>query len=130
MQTIPVSAKAHLQVKLTQANSMVGYNGTGTTASFVYDGDGDGVRVKGTVNGTTTIYIGELYEASGTTVKKYYYSDGARVAERVEGSPIPTENGLFLLLTDHLLPSLRCGSATRGSTTRVLKSGLGSLYAE
>ncbi len=73
----------------------------------------------GTVNGTITIDIGEHYVVSGTTVKKYYYSGGARVAERVEWLPIPSENGLFFLLTDHL-----------GSTTRILKSGSGSLYAE
>jgi hypothetical protein len=78
------------------------------------------VRIKGVINAGTPVptTVGEHYEMSGTTVKKYYYSGGARVAERVEWSPIPAENGLFFLLTDHL-----------GSTTRVLQ-GTGTLYAE
>ena len=80
---------------------MVGYAGGSISASFIYDGDG--VRVKGTVNGTTTIYLGELYEASGATVKKHYYSSVARV----EGSSIQTENGLFVLLTDNLENTMR-----------------------
>ena len=75
-----------------QAKSMVGYNGGTLTSSFVYDGDG--VRVKGTVNGVTTIYVGEHYEVSGTTVKKYYSSGGTRVAMNISGSSIPEENGL------------------------------------
>jgi hypothetical protein len=41
------------------------------------------------------------------------------VAERVEGSLIPAENGLDILLTDPLLSSLRCGSASRGSTALI-----------
>ena len=39
------------------------------TVSFVYDGDGR--RVKATVNGVTTYYVGDHYEVSGGVVKKY-----------------------------------------------------------
>jgi hypothetical protein len=35
------------------------------TATFVYDGDGN--RVKGTVDGVTITYIGNYYEWSGST---------------------------------------------------------------
>jgi len=108
-----MTTRASYTLKYDQANRMVEDSGGGITATFVYDGDG--VRVKGTVGGVTTIYIGEHYEVSGTTVKKYYYSGGARVAERVEGSPIPAENGLYFLLTDHL-----------GSTTLTIKDGVQS----
>ena len=38
---------------------MTGVSGS-VTATFVYDGDGN--RVKGTVNGTTTVYIGNYIE--------------------------------------------------------------------
>ena len=100
-----------------QANRLVGYNGGGISATFVYDGDG--VRVKGKVGPTTspvtTVYIGDHYEVSGAIVKKYYYSGGARVAMSISGSPITGEDGLHFILTDHL-----------GSTTRTIKDGAGS----
>jgi len=62
-------------------------------ATFVYDGDG--WRVKATVNGTTTVYIGNYYEQTGSTIRKYYYAGGQRVAMR-ENSTV------YYLLTDHL----------------------------
>jgi RHS repeat-associated protein len=70
------------------------------TASFVYDGDGN--RVKGTVNGTTTAYVGNYYEWSGSasTMKKYYYAGSLRLAMRT-GSGTGT-TGLLWLLGDHL----------------------------
>jgi YD repeat-containing protein len=66
-----------------------------TLATFVYDGDGK--RVKGTVSGVTTAYIGNHFEWTGSTstMKKYYYAGGARVAMRVGST-------LSFLLTDHL----------------------------
>ncbi len=45
-------------------NRLVSYSGGGVTASFVYDGDGH--RVKATFNGTTTIYVGDYYEKTGS----------------------------------------------------------------
>ena len=63
------------------------------TASFVYDGDGR--RVKGTVNGVTSYYVGDQYEVSGGVVKKYYTAGGRRIALRSGGT-------LTWLLSDHL----------------------------
>ena len=63
------------------------------SASFVYDGDGR--RVKATVNGVTTYYVGDHYEVSGGVVKKYYSAGGKRVALRSDGT-------LYWLLNDHL----------------------------
>jgi YD repeat-containing protein len=74
------------------ANRLVGVSG-GASASFVYDGDGQ--RVKATVNGVTTVYVGDYYEQTGSTLKKYYYAGGQRVAMRENGT-------LYWLLTDHL----------------------------
>jgi len=64
-------------------------------ATFVYDGDGN--RVKGVVGGVTTTYIGNYFEWTGSTstMKKYYYAGGTRVAER-KGTT------LYWLLSDHL----------------------------
>jgi RHS repeat-associated protein len=65
----------------------------GASATFVYDGDGN--RVKGTVGSTTTYYVGNYYELSGSTTRKYYYAGSQRVAM--------TENGtVYYLLSDHL----------------------------
>jgi hypothetical protein len=63
------------------------------TASLVYDGDGQ--RVKGTVGGVTTAYVGNWYEWSGSTGKKYYSAGGARIAMNDAGT-------VRYLLGDHL----------------------------
>jgi RHS repeat-associated protein len=57
----------------------------GATASFVYDGDGN--RVKGTVNGVTTVYVGSHYEYNVNTgvATSYYYAGSTRVAMRQGG---------------------------------------------
>ena len=70
------------------------------TASFVYNGDG--TRVKGTIGGTTTVYIGNYYEWTGSTstMKSYYYAGGTRVAVR-DGNSTGTDD-LYWLLADHL----------------------------
>jgi RHS repeat-associated protein len=69
----------------------------GKTIQATYTYDGDGNRVKTVVGSTTTTYIGNYLEWTGstTTMKKYYYSGGQRVAMR-QGST------LYFLLTDHL----------------------------
>ncbi len=77
-------------------NRLTAVSGTGLSASFVYDGDGN--RVKGTVNGATTVYIGNTFEWTGSTstMKMYYYASGVRVAMRTgTGNPI-------WLMGDHL----------------------------
>ncbi len=70
----------------------------GQVTRLVYDGDGSRVlrRVEG---GETTVYIGDYYEREGSTVRKYYYAGGQRIAVRVDGA-------LYFLHSDHL------GSAT------------------
>ncbi len=67
-------------------------------ARFAYDADGN--RVKGTVNGMTTVYIGGIYEYRGGASTRYYLGHGGVVALRREG--YPGDNGLFYLLGDHL----------------------------
>jgi RHS repeat-associated protein/uncharacterized repeat protein (TIGR01451 family) len=63
-------------------------------ATFVYDGDGN--RVKTTFGSTTTIYVGAIYERdNGSTVRKYYYAGGVRIAMRTGGQT-------YYLLSDHL----------------------------
>jgi RHS repeat-associated protein len=63
------------------------------TASFLYDGDNR--RVKGTVGGVTSYYVGHHYEVAGSTIKKYYYAGDTRIALRSGGV-------LSWLLGDHL----------------------------
>ena len=58
--------------------------------------DGNGQRVKGTVNGGTTVYVGNYLERSGETLTKYFYAGSQRIAMRTDtGEP-------DWLLTDHL----------------------------
>ena len=66
---------------------------TGQVTRFVYDGDGNRILRIGPDG--TTVYIGEYYERTGGTVRKYYYAAGQRVAVRVNGT-------LYFLHTDHL----------------------------
>jgi hypothetical protein len=44
-------------------------SGPALSASFVYDGDGQ--RVKSTINGTITTFVGTYYEKTGGTVTMY-----------------------------------------------------------
>jgi RHS repeat-associated protein len=62
-------------------------------ASFTYDGDGK--RVKSTINGTTTYFVGAHYEVANGVVTKYYYAGAQRIAMRTNGT-------LKFLLGDHL----------------------------
>ncbi len=57
--------------------------------------DGDGARVKSTVNGVTTSFIGSHYEVTNGVVTKYYFAGSQRIAMRTNGT-------LTYLLTDHL----------------------------
>ena len=62
-------------------NRLVGVTGT-PSASFTYNGDG--VRVKSVVGSSTTVFIGEYLEWTGSTatMKSYYYAGGRRIAMR------------------------------------------------
>ncbi len=53
---------------------------SGLVASFGYDGDGK--MVTATVGVTTTYYVGNCFEKSGTITRTYYYHVGKRVAMR------------------------------------------------
>ena len=68
----------------------------GASATFVYDGDGN--RVKATFGSSTIAYVGDYFEWKGSTstMVKYYYANGQRVAMRVGSST------RYYLLTDHL----------------------------
>ena len=59
----------------------------------------DGKRVKATVGGTTTVYIGNYLEWTGSssTMVKYIYAGGQRVAMRVGNGTTR-----YFLLSDHL----------------------------
>ena len=62
-----------------------------------------------TTSGTTTFYVGNYYEKTGSTVRKYYYHAGRRVAMR--------ENGvLSWLLTDQLGGTAMTLTASAGIT--------------
>ena len=74
-------------------NHLVGVSGA-ASATFYYDGDGN--RVKGTIGGVTTTYIGNYLEYSTSGLVKYYYSGSTRVAMR------GTDGVLKFLLEDHL----------------------------
>ena len=63
--------------RLTQVIS-----GTVTT-NYVYNGDG--ARVKKTVSGTATYYVGNWYEVTNGVVTKYYYFGAQRVAMKQNG---------------------------------------------
>jgi hypothetical protein len=53
------------------------------------------LRVKGTVNGVATIYVGSHYEVQGTTTRKYYFAGTQRIAVRENST-------LYFFLSDHL----------------------------
>jgi len=67
-------------------------------ATFVYDGDGN--RVKSTINGTTTTFVGAHYELTGSTVTKYYFAGASRIAMRKY--TIPSSMSVEYFLGDHL----------------------------
>lgn len=93
-------------------NTVPGVRGGAASATFVYDGDGN--RVKGTVGATTTSYVGNYFEWTGSTstMVKYYYHGAKRVAMRVGAST------WYFLLTDHL------------SSTAITATSAGSKSAE
>jgi RHS repeat-associated protein len=100
-------------------NRLTGVSG-GTTATFAYDGDG--TRVKATVNGVTTAYVGNHYEVNLTTgvTTSYYYAGNQRVAMRQAGV-------VSYLHGDHLnsasLATNASGGLVSNSTTRYYPYG-------
>ena len=78
-------------------NHLTAVSGGSVSASFVYDTDGN--RVKGTVNGTTTVYIAGLYEYQGGATTLYYEGNALR------RTGYAANNGVFYLLQDQLKSS-------------------------
>lgn len=83
-------------------NRLIAIAGTGA-ATFVYDGDGN--RVKTTINGMVTLYVSQHteYEVGSETLRSYYYLGARRVAirERVE-TALTSGDNLTYLIGDHL----------------------------
>ena len=74
---------------------------TKLTAAFLYDADGN--RVKGTIEGdttVTTVYIAGVYEWQGGAVTQYYQGPTGPLALRRTGHS--ADNGVKYLLSDHL----------------------------
>ncbi len=96
-------------------SSYIGQHYDNVAATFVYDGDGR--RVKGTVNGVTTVIVGDHYEVrtdgESEITREYYFAGGRPIAER----ELPSGK-LSWLITDHL-----------GSISAVADAG-GNLVAE
>jgi len=77
-------------------------SGGSVSATFLYDADAcpelsrRGNRVKGTVNGVTTVYIAGVYEYQNGANTKYYEGGAIRRTGYASG------NGVFYALSDHL----------------------------
>jgi hypothetical protein len=85
-------------------------------ASFTYDGDGK--RVKSTINGTTTYFVGAHYEVSGLTITKYFWDrrkqirwECLRFGKGLCGAPC----GPTLPKGDRRSPSSRCNTHKKTS---------------
>ena len=62
-------------------NQLTSVSGT-PSATFVYDGDGN--RVKSTINTTTTAFVGDHteWDVASSSLTRYYYAGSSRVAMR------------------------------------------------
>jgi RHS repeat-associated protein len=69
------------------ANRLLGATVNGQETTFVYDGDGG--RVKKSFNGTTTVYIGKLYECTNGSCVKYIFGGSERLALKSTDSATP-----------------------------------------
>ena len=92
-------------------NRLVRVRQGASVSTFLYDGDGN--RVRATVDGVTTVYIGNYYEQSGSAIRTYCYHAGQRVAMR--------EGGVTTwLFGDHLGSTSVAYRGSDGQTTRQL----------
>jgi RHS repeat-associated protein len=64
-------------------NRLTSITKDGTTTTFAYDGDG--ARIKQTVNGITTIYVNQFYQKTGDNVTTNYYLGSQLIAVRNAG---------------------------------------------
>jgi RHS repeat-associated protein len=74
-------------------NRLTGVSGD-ATAAFAYDGDGR--RVRGTVNGTPIAYLGSYAEYTPGMISVYYYAGGVLLGRRNNSDPFN------YILGDHL----------------------------
>jgi YD repeat-containing protein len=89
-------------------------------ASFVYDGDGN--RVKGTINGTTITYMGNYADWSGSSLIKYYYAGTMRNAmDDGPGAP-----NYLISIVDHFMYT---GYNHPHLNTNLLPGGVSRLWA-
>jgi RHS repeat-associated protein len=84
---------------------------TNHSMAFVFDGDGN--RVKSTLDGTTTTFAGTHYEVTGSAVTKYYYSGASRIAMR-------SSIGVRYIFGDHLGSASVTADMYGSSVTRQL----------
>jgi RHS repeat-associated protein len=75
-------------------NRLVAVSGGSISASFVYDASGS--RVKGTVNGVTTVYVAGVYEYQNGAITLYYEGSAMR------RTGYASDNGVFYNLQDQL----------------------------
>ncbi len=98
-------------------NRLISVTKTGFSASFVYDGDGN--RVKSTLNGVTTTFIGGHLEWKGTVESMVkYYNAGGSMAMRTGNTSGVTN--LTYLLGDHLNSTSLSYRADTGATVTQL----------
>jgi RHS repeat-associated protein len=95
-------------------NRLTSIAGSGVSASFIYDADGQ--RVKGTVNGVTTVYVAGVYEYQGGATTLYYEGNAIR------RSRYASDNGVFYLLQDH--PSTALRTSLKSSSAFVTQGGV------
>jgi len=78
-------------------NRLVKVTWGSNSATFKYDGPGSRIKASITVGGTTTTtaYVGNYYELSGSTATKYYFA-GAQMVNQRRGTTLNT------LFGDHL----------------------------
>ncbi|WP_423222644.1 RHS repeat-associated core domain-containing protein [Candidatus Amarolinea aalborgensis] len=92
-----ISGSQDITLTYDAENRLTAMSG-GVTSSYVYNADG--MRVKETAGGATTVYVGNYFEWTGSTatMKSYYDAGAVRVAMRT-GVSTGTVN---YLLGDHL----------------------------
>lgn len=113
-----MTKKAATNAACTTGGSTLSYNQenrltqviSGTVQTdYVYNGDG--ARVKKTVSGTATYYVGNWYEVTNGVVTKYYYFGAQRVAMK-QGSTLTYLHG------DHLGSTSVASTDTGGFHSR------------
>ena len=89
-------------------------------ASFVYDGDGN--RVQSTIGSTTTTFVGNYYEVSGSNVTKYYYAGSQRIAMRACTDTSCAASTLSYLFADQLGSTSVTVNADNGAPSQALSA--------